>query len=299
MRANAKWAKSKWANAKWANAIRPYRRVGAMIKWANAIRPYIALLIFLLLFEGKVRAQVVTENKVFPVGEVFELEAYYNLGFIWTKIGVATFETSEDEHGNYLFTVKMMNLPKWDWLYEVHTLHRAACTKNMKPLYMRCDVHENGLDYTDEYVYTDKGGYNSIHRHRELRRDSTTNILDTTFSLPYEAKDIINAIYMARNYIPMIYKGVENPKDVPFYPIFGNTTHKIIGNFYDKETIKTRDGKTYQCRKYTAAVGEGTIVDKDPVYAYLTDDGHMIPVLVEAKLSIGYVKIYLKSYTKK
>lgn len=61
MRAKSKWAKS---------------------KWANAIRPYIALLIFLLLWEGEVSAQVVTENKVFPVGEVFELEAYQRTSIV-------------------------------------------------------------------------------------------------------------------------------------------------------------------------------------------------------------------------
>ncbi len=255
------------------------------------------LTIVALMMVGRVSmAQTVTENKVFPVGEEFVLEAYYNLGFIWAKVGVAEFKVGEDEHGNYDFRVKMYNLPKWDWLYEVHTEHHAVCTKAMKPLYMECDVKDNGAVYTDKYVFEEKGDKNAIHRHRVTVRDSQKVAFDTVFIMPKEASDIINAIYMARNYLLKLKEQSPMPKDIPFYPLFGNGSHKIVGNIGDTTRIKTREGETYLCREYTASVGTGTIVAKDPIYAYLTDDERMIPVLVEAKLSIGNVKIYLKSY---
>ncbi len=250
------------------------------------LKNFFVIILFSIISYCRIDAQIINENHVFEVGEEFTLDAYYNVGFLWFKVGVATFSVSE-YNNNYVFTVTAKNLPKWDWLYEVRTHHEASCTKDMKPLYMKCQVFEKGVYYEDQYVYEDKTDHHLLKRHRIM--NNTT--YDTVFSMPHEVHDIINSIYVARN----VDFSENEGKNLPFYPLFGNQVHRMLGSLIGKETITTKDGVTYNCDKYTAHVGPGTIVDKDPVYVYLTDDGKMIPVLIEAKLSIGYVKVYLHS----
>ena len=248
---------------------------------------------FLILVLHPASSQIVTQNNAFVTGEEFVLDAYYHLGFMWFKVGTAVFSVSE-ENGNYLFTVTCNNYPQWNWLYEVKTKHVASCTKDMKPIYMWCDVVENGKHHTDSYKYKVYDDRYEIHR--VLKSEKYPNTLDTIFSMPLEAHDIINSIYVARN----ADLTVNNGKMIPFYPIFGNKIHMMYGNVLGKKDIVTREGDKYRCTKNTAVVGGGTIVDNsEPVYVYVTDDERRIPVLVETKLSLGYVKVYLKNYSIK
>lgn len=235
-------------------------------------------------------SQIISKNEAFSVGEEFTLDAYYNLGLIWIKVGEADFKV-EEEGENYKFTVTAHTFSEWDWIYSMNTLHVASCTKDMKPLYMWCKVHENGKYSEDRYDYMDKGTHYDVHRVAKNEKYHN-GFLDTTFCMPYEAHDIINSVYVARN-TDLSYNG---GKDIPFYPIFGNSIHIMLGDVLGKKVIKTRAGEKYGCTKNIAKVGDGTIVDdKSPVYVYVTDDIHKIPVLVECKLSIGSVKVYLRS----
>ncbi len=248
------------------------------------------LIISVTFLVGGMHAQRVTANKAFPVGEHFVLDAYFNLGLLWIKLGTADFAVSE-ENGNYVYTVTARNYPKWNRIYEVNTLHVASCTKDMRPLYMWCKVHENGKYSEDSYTYKCKGDHYEIRR--KCKSQKYPNGLDTLLYLPLEAHDIINSIYVARNADLTVNGG----KNIPFYPIFGNGIHIMYGDVIGRATIKTREGDVYKCTKNIAKVGSGTIVDNsEPVYVYVTDDDRLIPVLVEAKLSIGYIKVYLKNY---
>ncbi len=255
----------------------------------------ILLTMLLLCSLTNATAQEVTRNTAFSVGERFSLDAYFNLGAIWIKLGEAEFRVSE-ENGNYKFIVTAHNMPKWDRIYQMNTYHEASCTKDMKPLYMKCKVSENGNYYEDSYIFKEKGNHYEVHRHTKNKKKFPSGEFDTTFAVSLAAHDIINSVYVARN--ADLTKN--NGKKIPFSPIFGNGIHTIYGDVLGKEKIKTREHKTFRCLKGAAYVGDGTIVDgKTPAYVYVTDDGHLLPVLVEAKLSIGSVKVYLRDYQLK
>lgn len=256
------------------------------------VRSLRCLLLIILLVSGltSVVAQVVSKNTAFSVGERFSLDAYFNLGAIWIKLGEAEFRVEEEED-NYKFIVTAHNMPKWDRIYQMNTYHEASCTKNMKPLYMKCKVSENGNYYEDSYIFIEKDDHYEVHRHTKNKQKFPSGEFDTTFTVSLAAHDIINSVYVARN----TDLTQNNGKKIPFSPIFGNGIHTIYGDVIGKETIKTRENKIYKCLKGAAYVGDGTIVDgKTPAYVYVTDDEHLIPVLVEAKLSIGSVKVYLR-----
>ncbi len=250
----------------------------------------IRLLLIALSVTMTLSAQLVDRNIAFKPGEVMKLDAYFNLGLIWMKVGTATF-TVEEENDNYKFTVKADNLPKWDWLYEVHTLHVASCTKDMRPLYMWSKVTEKGKYSEDRFDYEDKGDHYVVRRH--AMGEKHPDGFDTTFTIPAESHDIINAVYVARN----VDLTINNGKDIPFYPMFNYKSHTIWGNVIGTKKITTREKVKYDCIECTAHVGVGTIFDADhPVHVWITDDDRHVPVLVESKLSFGTVRVYLGDY---
>jgi hypothetical protein len=63
-----------------------------------------------------------------------------------------------------------------------------------------------------------------------------------------------------------------------------------------KETIKLRNGK-YRCMKFQPVVQEGRIFKgNDDLNVWITDDGNRIPVLAQAKVLVGSIKMELSAY---
>jgi len=243
--------------------------------------------IILCLYPIRLFSQCMEENRAFSVGEKLRYYAYYNLGKIWIKAGEAYFAVDE-ENGNYLFTVSAWNLPGWDWLYHVKTMHKASMTKQFKPLYLKASVAENKNRHNEEHIY--KG--NTVYKHSE--NNAYPQGKDTTYTIKPCSWDIINAVYVARNVNLKKYKRGET---IPFFVNFGDSTNVIYGKVLGKERIKNREGVEFDCLKCTASVVEGTIFSSErPVYVWITDDDFRIPVLIESKISVGGIKVFLYEF---
>jgi hypothetical protein len=63
-----------------------------------------------------------------------------------------------------------------------------------------------------------------------------------------------------------------------------------------KETIKLRNGR-YRCMRFQPVVQEGRIFkDNDDLNVWVTDDGNRVPVLAQAKVLVGSIKMELSGY---
>jgi hypothetical protein len=66
--------------------------------------------------------------------------------------------------------------------------------------------------------------------------------------------------------------------------------------FVGRETIKLRNGK-YRCLKFQPVVQQGRIFKtNDDLNVWVTDDANHIPVLAQAKVLVGSIKMELSSY---
>jgi hypothetical protein len=66
--------------------------------------------------------------------------------------------------------------------------------------------------------------------------------------------------------------------------------------FIGKETIKIRSGK-YRCLKFQPVVQEGRIFKgNDDLNVWITDDGNHVPVLAQAKVLVGSIKMELTDH---
>lgn len=235
-----------------------------------------------------VLAQKTQGNRAFKPGEVMEYDAYFNLGPIWIKLGYAKFTVEKDSVG-YKFTVSAQNLPKWDRIYSLNTVHTATSTLNLEPVTYHAVTTENGKHSELLYIYD----YKNLLVDRRMVTEKYPDGSYKVFHMQSYSQDIINSIYVARNVDLTQNKG----KDIPFYPIYDDKVIPVYGSVVGKESVKTRNGEKYDCIKCMTYPPEGTLFDaKEPVYIWITDDSREIPILVEAKIMIGRVKVYLSSY---
>jgi hypothetical protein len=66
--------------------------------------------------------------------------------------------------------------------------------------------------------------------------------------------------------------------------------------YVGKETV-TVDSGTFKCIRFAPVVQKGRIF-KDPndLGVWVTDDAHHLPILAQAKIKVGSVKMELKDY---
>jgi hypothetical protein len=106
-------------------------------------------------------------------------------------------------------------------------------------------------------------------------------------------QDMLSAFYYARTIDfsrakPGDIYTIETFLDDELWPL----RMKYIG----KETIKLRNGK-YRCLKFQPVVQEGRIfASNNDLNVWVTDDGNRIPVLVQAKVLVGSIKMQLTGY---
>jgi hypothetical protein len=142
------------------------------------------------------------------------------------------------------------------------------------------NVSEGGFEFTQDYVY---------HQHKH----QVTTQRQRTHDVPPSVQDMLSAFYYARTIDfsrakPGDIYTIETFLDDELWPL----RMKYIG----KETIKLRNGK-YRCLKFQPVVQEGRIfASNNDLNVWVTDDGNRIPVLVQAKVLVGSIKMQLTGY---
>jgi hypothetical protein len=141
-------------------------------------------------------------------------------------------------------------------------------------------VSEGGYEFTQDYLY---------HQHKGV----VTTQRKRTHEVPPSVQDMLSAFYYART---IDFSGAR-PGDVyTIQTFFDDELWPLRMRYMGKETIKLRNGK-YRCLKFQPVVQEGRIFSgNDDLMVWVTDDGNRIPVLVQAKVLVGSIKMQLTDY---
>lgn len=223
------------------------------------------------------------QHNAFQVGEKLEYVLHY--GFM--NAGVATVELKESP-------VDMMGRKVLYASAEGHS------TGAFKTFYKVNDLYESRFDKDGVFpwVFTrrcDEGGYIINQDYTFLQhRNQVTTQEKKRFDVPAHAQDMISAFYYARTWdLSNVKPGQEFTMDV----FIDNEIWPMRMKFVEKETIRIRNGK-YRCLKFQPLVQEGRIFkNNDDLNVWITDDGNRIPVLVQAKILVGSIKMELSGYS--
>lgn len=182
-------------------------------------------------------------------------------------------------------------------------LHAVGTGKSMgafNTFYNVDDLYESYFDSVGVFPWAfkrhvDEGGYTFSQDYVFLQhRAEVTTQEKKTFKIPAHTQDMISAFYFART----LDFGSAAKGDVFTIDCFVDNEQwplqmKVMG----RETIKLRNGK-YRCIKFQPIVQEGRVFKtNDDLNVWVTDDANHIPVLAQAKVLVGSIKMELSGYS--
>lgn len=247
----------------------------------------------LLSLYFSVGAQCISGPYPFQAGERFTYEVAYNWGVIWVDAGKVIFKVDTvEERGEkaFYFDSYGESYRFYDWIYKVRDRFQSVVSvKAFEPIWFVRDTYEGGYAVDNRYNYDWEQG-------RVVSRTENSNKALTVDTLTIEActMDVLTAIYYARTFEFENYKPGQK---IPIHTIIDGAFYELYIRYLGREIKRNRDGKDYDCIKFSVMLVEGTIfAGGEDMVVWVTADENKVPIMVEARILIGSVKAYLTGY---
>ena len=219
----------------------------------------------------------------FKKGEKLEFIVHYGI----INAGTASIEVEEE---NYYIdgkqATKVTGIGKsvgaFDWFFKVRDSYVTYMnTETLEPYRFVRHVDEGGFVFDQEYNFN----------HEEQIVVTEKN---DTVQIPSGIQDLVSAYYYARS---VDFEKYKIGDVISFKAFVDGKVEPIRIRYLGKEKISIRSGK-YRCYKFQPLVQKGRVFD-DPtdVTAYISDDQNKVPVLIQAKVIVGSVKLELTKAT--
>lgn len=239
-----------------------------------------------------IQGQCLPERLNFQAGELIDYNVYYNWNFIWVHAGYADFRIDKSTYNDmdtwhFFSTGRSKN--SYDWIYKVRDTFDVHYERQaMLPMYFRRITNE-GSYHVDNHLTYD-------HEKRLAYAETTTSktaLRKDTIVLKDCTLDVLSMIYYART---LDFSGLEENDTVPIHMIIDNKAYDLYIRYMGRETIKTRNGRSFKTIKFRPLLVEGTIFSGgEDMTVWVTDDMNKVPVQVEANILVGSVKAVLET----
>ncbi|MDQ3192516.1 MAG: DUF3108 domain-containing protein [Bacteroidota bacterium] len=221
-------------------------------------------------------------HKAFKPGEILEYVVHYGL----IDAGIARVELIDEGKtigGRKIYHVIGTGVTRgaFDWFYKVR------------------DRYETYIDAEGVFPYifirrVDEGGYIINQDYKFLQAKNKVDVGNgKSFESPDYVQDMISAIYFART----IDLSNIKPGDVITIDAFvDNEVWPAKIRYVGTKTISIRKGK-YDCMVFNPVIQKGRIFkNESDMSVYITNDENKIPILAEAKVIVGSIKMELTKY---
>lgn len=253
------------------------------------------ILLFSLLFTFHIvgYSQCLPQERAYQAGEEIWYDVKYNWGIIWVDAAEVKFAVEEakwEGFDAYWFKGYGRSMPKWDWVYKVRDTFDAIGTiEQLKPLYFHRNTDEGGYKVNEKYWFDKENETikSSVITSKEPeKKEKNVAYNDCIW-------DVLSAIYYARN---LDFSSFQKNKKLPFNLIVDGKVYNLSVQYLGKEKLEMPDDKVYNTIKFSAELVEGTIFDgSEEMTVWVSDDQNKIPLMVQAKIKVGWVKAYLRS----
>ena len=216
---------------------------------------------------------------VFTKGEKLEFIVHYGI----INAGIASVEIEkQDFYINGKQATKVTGIGKsigaFDWFFKVRDSYVTYMnTETLEPYRFVRHVDEGGFVFDQEYNFN--------HEDKIVITEK-----NDTVTIPTGIQDLVSAYYYARS---VDFEKYNIGDVIAFKAFVDGKVEPIRIRYLGKEKISIRSGK-YRCYKFQPLVQKGRVFD-DPtdVTAYISDDKNKVPILIEAKVIVGSVKLEL------
>jgi hypothetical protein len=222
------------------------------------------------------------DYKAFKPGEKLEYVMHYGL----INAGIAKIEILDEGRkiaGRKVYHVVGIgeSTGAFDWFYKVRDRYETYIDADgVFPWLFVRRVDEGGFKFSQDYKFMQ-------------HKNQVDNGKGKTFETPDYTQDMISAVYFARTLDMTKVK----PGDIISMETFvDNEVWPAKVRFVGTETISTKAGK-FECYKFNPIVQRGRVFkNESDMNVYITKDENKIPVLVEAKVLVGSIKMEITKY---
>lgn len=231
-----------------------------------------------------------TENSTFQSGEELVYAIYYNLNFIWVPAGEVSFKIN-DLGGQYHLSATGRTYNSYEWFYKVRDNYDTYVDKTtMLPNMSIRDVNEGNYRLYDKISYDQKG------KKAYFERGNNKNAIDKrgTVNMNECMHDVLSIVYYSRT---LNYENAKVGQEFPVKLMLDEEIYPLKYKYLGKETKKIRDHGTWSTIKFTPRVVSGHVFKEgSEMKIWASDDDNKIPLMIESPVSVGSVKVVLKSW---
>lgn len=252
----------------------------------------IILLILLFLNFCAAAQECITSPFAFKQGERIQYEVSYNWGLIWIDAGEVVFTASRITHNNkpsFHFVSTGKSHRHYDWLFKVRDTFEVITSTDLRPIFYKRHTLEGGFRIHNLY------DFNEAERTVFARMEETRSPYHEKI-IPVEActYDVLSATYAARS---MDFRHMQPSDTTGLSIILDGRVFTLPIVYLGKDIITDRNNKRHQTIKFTAVLEKGSMFRSgEAVTVWVSDDAKKIPLLIEAKITVGSIKVHLKNF---
>ncbi len=165
-----------------------------------------------------------------------------------------------------------------EWVYKVENLYETFIdTRSAAPLMYRQSVVENKYKNSDTVFFN--------------QSENIASYRNKTYKIPNNTQDFVSMIYYVRTIdVDKLKKG--DSFTIPFFTSDKVLISKVV--FDGVEKIRS-NSKDINCYAFKPQVAKGKVFNHDyPATIWISTDSSRVPVLIEAKMKVGKIKMELK-----
>jgi len=222
------------------------------------------------------------DHRTFREGEVLDYVIHYGL----INAGTARLELKkEDIKINGREVIHSVGTGKslgaFDWFFKVRDKYETYIDQEgIYPHLFKRDVDEGGFKINQEYKF---------YQHKNLIDNGKEQVKD----VPNYVQDMLSSFYYART---LDYNNAKKGDVFTIYSYVDNEIYPIKIRYKGIKTVSIRTGK-YKCYLFNPVVQTGRVFKhEDDCNFYITCDQNKIPLLIEAKLMVGSIKMEISGY---
>ena len=229
------------------------------------------------------------QNLVFQDGEEIVYKVYYNWNFIWLSAGEVVFKVNDMGDSVHL-SATGNTFRSYEWFFKVRDRYDCVVDKeSFRPMRSSRKIEEGKYrEYDDtEYDFENLKAVSEIGKSMESRE--TTEI-----EIGHCVHDILSCLYQVRN---LDVRKLENDSRVPLSIYFDKKIYDLDLVYKGAEVQRIKGmGKCNTLLIEPELIVGDVFKDNKGMKVWASDDENRVPLMIESPVSVGSVKVVLKSY---
>lgn len=173
------------------------------------------------------------------------------------------------------------SISAFDWFFKVRDRYETYMdAEGVFPWVFVRRVNEGGYEISQDYTF---------YQHTETVKNQDGK----AFEIPMGMQDMLSSFYYART---IDYSNAKEGDEFEFECFMDDEVYPMVIRYLGKEEVDSKLG-TFRCMKFVPVVQEGRVFEDDEdLIVYITDDENKVPILAEAEILVGSIKMELIEY---